>query len=140
MRRIVPYIFSALLLAGPAMAQTSTPAQSGGNAENGTLVPAASNPNLAVASVRMDGGQRASKIIGSGVYSDPNTQIASIDDLMVGKDDRIVLAILSVGGLVGIGGKLVAVPFDQLQKGQDGHYMLTGATKESLSAQPTFVY
>ncbi len=141
MLRIVPVLVSALLLAGPAMAQTSTAAQPGAapSAPAG-LAPAPSNPNLAVASVRMDGGRRASKIIGSAVYSDPNTQVASIDDLMIGKDNRIVFAILSVGGLVGIGGKLVAVPFDQLQQNSDGKYMLPGMTKDSLSAEPAFVY
>ena len=56
------------------------------------------------------------------------------------KDDKVVMAILSVGGFVGLGSKLVAVPFDQLQTGQDGKTMLPGMTKETLNTLPNFVY
>jgi hypothetical protein len=133
--RFMPLILGAALLAGPALAQTQ-----GANAPAAGLSPAPSNPNLAVASVRMTDGRRASKIIGAGVYSDPNTQIASIDDLMLDKSNRAVFAILSVGGLAGIGGKLVAVPFDKLQAGDNGRFLLPGESKDSLTAQPTFIY
>ncbi len=119
------------LLAGPVQAQTaSAPA----------LVPAAGNPNLAVASVRMDGGVRASKIIGAGIYADPNTQIGSVDDLMMTPDYHVVFAIVSVGGVIGLGGRLVAIPIAKLQTAQDGKLMLPGATKDSLNAMPVFVY
>ena len=121
----------AAALAGPAMAQT-TPSPA--------LVPTSGNPNLAVASVRMDGGLRASKIIGASVYSDPNTTIGTVEDLMLTADNRVALAIVSVGGVIGFGGKLTAVPIGQLQRAADGKLMLPGATKESLNAQPNFVY
>ena len=88
----------------------------------------------------MANGTRASKIIGAGVYSDANTQIGTVDDLMMAPDDRVALAVLSVGGIIGLGGKLVAVPIGQLQHAADGKLMLPGATKESLTAQPSFVY
>lgn len=125
---------AAALLAGPLHAQTAAPAPASG------LVAAPGNPNLSVASVRMTGGQRASKLIGSGVYSDANTQIGTVDDLMITQDDKVALAILSVGGFIGLGGKLVAVPVAQLQHGTDGKLMLPGATKDSLIGQPAFVY
>ena len=134
MTRIVGAALVLALLAGPLQAQTSpsTPAPA--------LVPAAGNPNLAVASVRMDSGLRASKIIGAGVYADPNTQLGSVDDLMMTRDYHVVFAIISVGGVIGLGGRLVAVPIGQLQNGPDGKLMLPGATKESLGAMPTFVF
>ena len=117
---------AALMLAAtvPATAQTTT---------------SAPNPNLSVASVRMDGGVRASKIIGSGIYSDPNTQIATVNDLLMAPDNKVVLAVLSVGGVLGVGGKLVAVPYAQL-KLEGGKTMLPGATKESLNAMPDFTF
>ena len=133
MTRTIGLAVAIALVAGPLAAQTPAPATTG-------LVPAAGNPNLSVASVRMEGGQRVSKIVGAGVYSDANTQIGTIDDLMMTQDDKVAMAIVSVGGLIGLGGKLVAVPFTQLQRGSDGKLMLPGATKESLTAQPTFVY
>ena len=140
MNRTVCLAVAATLAAGPLLAQTTAaPAGSSAPASD-ALVPAAGNPNLSVASVRMQNAQRASKIIGAGVYSDANTQIGTVDDLMLTPDDKVALAILSVGGFIGLGGKLVAVPITQLQHSQDGKLMLPGATKDSLNAQPNFVY
>ena len=106
----------------------------------GVVVPAAGDPNLTVASVRLENGARLSKVIGSGVYIDANTTIGSVEDLIMTKDDKVVMAILSVGGFVGLGSKLVAVPFDQLQPGQDGKTMLPGMTKDKLNSLPNFGY
>ena len=129
---------ASLLAAGPLAAQTTPAAQT--RTTSGGLVPTSGNPNLSVASVRMENGVRASKIIGAGVYSDANTQIGTVDDLMVTPDNKVALAIISVGGLIGIGGKLTAVPMSQLQRASDGKLMLPGASKESLNAEPNFVY
>ncbi len=123
-------LLAMLLAASPALAQTTTP----------PLTPAAGNPNLAVASVRMDNGIRASKLIGSGVYADANTQLGTVDDLIMTQDHRVVFAVVGVGGVLGVGSKLVAIPIGQLQPGNDGHLMLPGATKDSLTAMPNFVY
>ncbi len=140
MNRTISLTVAASLLAAsftalPLAAQTTAP-----SANSPGLVPTSGNPNLSVASVRMEGGIRASKIIGAGVYSDPNTQIGTIDDLMLTPDNKVALAIISVGGLIGIGGKLTAVPYTQIQRAADGKLLLPGASKESLSAQPNFVY
>ena len=125
------------LLAGLAVCAFAGVAQ----AQTGAVtVPTQGNPNLAVASVKLENGIRTSKIVGASVYIDPNTTIGSVDDLIMTKDDKIVMAILSVGGFVGLGSKLVAVPFDQLQQGQDGKMMLPGVTKDQLNGMPNFVY
>ena len=127
-----------LAAAGPLAAQTTSPASA--PSTSSTVVPTAGNPNLSVASVRMENGIRASKIIGAGVYSDPNTQIGTVNDLMLTPDNKVALAIISVGGLIGIGGKLTAVPIGQLQREPDGKLMLPGASKDSLNAEPNFIY
>ncbi len=140
MDRIIRLTLAATLLtAGPLAAQTTQPASPAPSAATG-LVPTSGNPNLSVASVRMEGGIRASKLIGAGVYSDPNTQIGTIDDLMLTPDNKVALAVVSVGGLIGIGGKLTAVPIGQLRRAADGKLMLPGASKDSLNAEPNFVY
>jgi hypothetical protein len=38
-----------------------------------------------------------------------------IDDLLISDDGKIADAIIQVGGLLGMGGKRVSVPFDQLK-------------------------
>ncbi len=61
------------------------------------------------------GEWRASKLVGSNVYNQLGEVIGSVDDLMLGSDGKVDQAVLSVGGFLGIGGKLVAVPFDQFK-------------------------
>src|SRR5258708_3187441 len=84
-------------------------------------------------------GFRASKLLGAAMVNDTNEKIGSIDDLIVTRSDRVVYAILSVGGFLGVGEKLVAVPFAELQLTQD-KVVLPGATKESLKSLPKFAY
>jgi hypothetical protein len=64
---------------------------------------------------RTHGGWRSSRIVGATVYNDHDERIGTVDDLIVGQDGRISDAVLSVGGLLGIGGKLVAVPYSELR-------------------------
>ncbi|MDT8331650.1 PRC-barrel domain-containing protein [Roseomonas gilardii] len=83
---------------------------------------------------------RASKLIGSNVYNDRNETIGSVDDLLIGTGNAPT-AILSVGGFLGIGAKLVSVPFDQLRwNSENDRWVLNGVTKESLTALPSFSY
>ena len=85
------------------------------------MVATTNNPNLAVASVRLENGVRASKLIGAAVYGDGGQQIGSLDDLIMTGGDRITVAIVSVGGFLGYGSKLVAFPYSQLK--QDGQHL-----------------
>jgi hypothetical protein len=104
------------------------------------LTPAAGNPNLAVATVKLENGTRASKVIGASVYVDGSAdKIGSVDDLIITEGDKVTVAIISVGGVMGVGGKLVALPYTQLRREPD-KVVLTGATKDSLNAMPSFTY
>jgi sporulation protein YlmC with PRC-barrel domain len=83
---------------------------------------------------------RASKLVGASVYGDQNQSIGSIDDvLMSDTDHRAATAVISVGGLLGMGSKLVSVPFDQLKIGND-KVVMPGATKASLEGMPEYRY
>jgi sporulation protein YlmC with PRC-barrel domain len=113
-----------LAAAAPALAQTA---------------PGTGDPNLSVASVKMDNGVRMSRVIGSAIYLDANTQVGTVNDLVIRPDDKVVLAILSIGGVLGVGGKLVAVPYTQL-KFEGGKTLLPGATKDWLNAMPNFTF
>ena len=64
---------------------------------------------------RTHGGWRSSRIVGATVYNDHDERIGTVDDLVIGQDGRISEAVLSVGGFLRIGAKLVAVPYDQLR-------------------------
>jgi len=59
-------------------------------------------------------GFRASKVIGATVLNDANEKVGTIDDLIVTPNDRVPYAVLSIGGFLGIGTRLVVVPYDTL--------------------------
>ena len=84
-------------------------------------------------------GMRASRLIGSDVYNDGDEHIGTVDDLMIEDDGTVGFAILSVGGFLGIGSRLVAVTFDGLMI-EDYRVVLPGATREELQRLPQFDY
>jgi len=67
-------------------------------------------------------------------------QLGKIDDLLLSKNDKVVTAILSVGGVLGIGDKLVAVPFQSLQVNQPDEKILLNVTKEQLEQAAEFKF
>jgi sporulation protein YlmC with PRC-barrel domain len=85
-------------------------------------------------------GYRASKLIGSGVVNDQNEKIGTIEDIIIGKD-KVLFAVLQVGGFLHIGGRMVAVPFQSLVLDENGAKIkLPGATQEALKKLPEFKY
>ncbi|CAE6815797.1 hypothetical protein R75461_05863 [Paraburkholderia nemoris] len=89
--------------------------------------------------VQLASGYRASKVIGATVYNESRDTIGTIDDLVVSPKDSVTYAILSVGGFLGLGTHLVAVPFGSLHV-VDRQMRLPGATRDSLKALPEFRY
>jgi hypothetical protein len=77
-------------------------------------------------------GYRASKVIGSTVVNDANQTIGKIDDLLVTRDGKEPYAVLSVGGFLGMGTRLVVIRYDSL-KFPDNKIMLPGGTKDGLN-------
>jgi len=145
----------AAAIALPVMAQTPAPPSqnhspaataapathdtAGSPTANGYNTPSARN------SVMTDnGGMRTSKIVGSSVYNDKDEKIGSIDDLIIGSD-KTLHAVISVGGFLGMGSKMVEVPFDKLQFGNtkgssDNRVTMPGMTKEALTNMPDYHY
>jgi sporulation protein YlmC with PRC-barrel domain len=83
---------------------------------------------------------RVSKVVGASVYNDQNQSVGSIDDvLMSDNDHKAGTAVISVGGFLGMGSKLVSVPFDQL-KVENDKIVMPGATKASLEGMPEYHY
>ncbi len=84
-------------------------------------------------------GYRGSKLVGAPVVNENNERIGIVDDLIVSRTDKVVYAIVAVGGFLGVGDKLVAVPFDGFTLAPD-KTILKGATKEELQNMPKFSY
>ncbi|WP_372624002.1 PRC-barrel domain-containing protein [Falsiroseomonas sp.] len=117
---------------------TGTPPVIGRPAETTT---GTTTGTMAVDSAGMQGGRRASRVIGSTVYNENNESIGEVDDIIVPPGGHPPVAILSVGGFLGIGARLVAVPYDRLRQDPDrDRWVLQGATRDSLQSLPAYTY
>ena len=100
-------IAGSLLLASAAFAaedNAMTPAS-----------PAAPATQSSASSTSFHGDWRASKVVGLNVYNEKNENVGSINDLLMDKSGGIKAAVISVGGFLGMGARLVAVPFDKVK-------------------------
>jgi sporulation protein YlmC with PRC-barrel domain len=88
-------------------------------------------------------GYRVSTLLRSDVVNEQNEEVGTIDDIVIGRDNRVLFAVLQVGGFLGIGGRLVAVPYESLRLDDTGDRLritLPGATRDALKKLPEFVY
>jgi sporulation protein YlmC with PRC-barrel domain len=92
------------LLANVAFAQTPT-----------TTTDRASVAQTTAADSSFQGDWRASKVVGLNVYNDKNESLGSINDLLTDKSGNIKAVVIGVGGFLGVGEHLVAVPFDKIK-------------------------
>ncbi len=83
-------------------------------------------------------GYRASKLNGTNVTTEKNEKVGEIDDIIIARD-RALFAIVQVGGLLGVGGHLIAGPFQSLQIDETGRkIVLPGATRDAVRKMPEF--
>jgi hypothetical protein len=106
MKSIAVGLAGSALLAVVAFAQQSPSATT-------EKAPSAAAVTTATTSASTD--WRASKVAGLKVYNEANESVGSINDLLMDKSGNIKLVVLGVGGFLGLGEHLVAVPFDKVK-------------------------
>ena len=117
-------------LAGTALLATVAFAQ---NPSATTDKPAA-NSATTTTTTSASGDWRASKMAGLKVYNDANENIGSINDLLMDKSGSIKIAVIGVGGFLGMGEHLVAIPYDKLKfVNQAVAYNGTGANNNAAT-------
>jgi sporulation protein YlmC with PRC-barrel domain len=122
----MPLMFLALTTAA-AQAQSDTAA----------TAPITAAPITGIDGTALAGSARASKIIGSKVYKG-DTAVGQIEDVLIFLDHASVTAVvLSVGGVLGLREKLIAVPVSQIKVSSEAKFT-TELTKEQLAAAPAF--
>jgi hypothetical protein len=91
---------------------------------------------------------RLSQIIGGHVYNERNERVGEVDDILLSLPGTLgspagigPIAIIQVGGFLGMGGRLVTLPLGDLRwNAEREQILMPGATKESLGARPAFEY
>ena len=100
---------ASALLASVAFAQTPTATGDRANTMTPAPVAASESPSS------FTGDWRASKVVGLNVYNNENQSIGSINDLLMDKGGAVKAAVISVGGFLGVGAHLVAVPYEKVK-------------------------
>ncbi|UFW85303.1 PRC-barrel domain-containing protein [Bradyrhizobium barranii] len=107
MKSIAVGLAGTALLATVAFAQNPT-------ATTDKAAPAATTTTTTTTTAA-SGEWRASKMSGLKIYNDANENIGSINDLLMDKSGNIKIAVIGVGGFLGMGEHLVAVPYEKLK-------------------------
>ena len=98
-------VVGSALLATVAFAQTPA----------ATTDKTAAAPAAAASDTSFQGNWRGSKMVGLNVYNESNESLGSISDLLMDKSGNIKGVVIGVGGFLGVGEHLVALPFDKVK-------------------------
>jgi sporulation protein YlmC with PRC-barrel domain len=97
-------LVGSALLATVAFAQTPT-----ATGDRATMAPATASD------LSFQGNWRASKVVGLSVYNDNNESLGAINDLLMDKSGNIKAVVIGVGGFLGVGEHLVAIPMEKIK-------------------------
>jgi sporulation protein YlmC with PRC-barrel domain len=97
-------------LAASALLATVAFAQSPATGDRANMAPATASDSSFQGST-----WRASKVVGLNVYNDANESLGSINDLLMDKSGNIKAVVVGVGGFLGVGEHLVAIPYDKIK-------------------------
>ena len=118
------------MLASVAFAQSPT-----ATSDSTRMAPAAASDT----SSPFQGHWRASKVVGLSVYNDNNESVGSINEILMDESGNIKAVVLGVGGVLGVGEHLVAVPFDKVKFVNEpvAYTGTAGSTNKTTSSNTT---
>ena len=90
-----------------------------------------------------EGAVYAGEIIGQNVKSrgtDGDTDVGEVTDLVIGEDGRILGVVISTGGIMGLGEKSVALPWDHVDRAMEDDKLTlsTDMDQDALENTPTY--
>lgn len=129
-----------LLTTGPLAQTTTTPDESTQPRSPGTTAtpPPVEKPSKAVnAPLGTVKEVYASSLIGASVKNPQGETLGKIDELVIDlQQAQVKTAVVSMGGLLGIGSKYVAVPWSEVKSSDDGKTVIIAKAKEELENAP----
>ena len=125
-KTVMAALASTALLASIASAQTPT-----------ATTDRAGAASSAMPESSLQGDWRASKVVGLSVYNDQNEKLGSINEILMDKSGTIKAVVLGVGGFLGMGEHLVAVPLDKVKfVSEPVAYTGTAGSGNSMTKNP----
>jgi hypothetical protein len=117
----------------PAVAAAQQVSQQDPSAAPSYTQPSSPSPRAAQDTV----AYRASKLIGARLDDARGEEIGEIDDLVISADGNVGAVVVSVGGVLDIGDRLVAAHYEELRVNSAGELYLP-MTKQELAARPAY--
>ncbi|MGM4892962.1 PRC-barrel domain-containing protein [Tardiphaga sp. 839_C3_N1_4] len=121
-------------IVGSALLATAAFAQSP-SATTTTTTPAAAP--VTASDTTFNGNWRTSKVVGLSVYNEANESLGSINDLLTDKQGNIKAVVIGVGGFLGVGEHLIAVPYDKIKFVNEPVSTMASSTGGSSGMKPT---
>ena len=81
------------------------------------------------------------EIVGSEVFDKQGQELGNVRNLLIDKDGRVKAAVISLGGIFGVGDRLVQVPWNQIEvkpKPDDLDDFMVTATRDTLQNAPQY--
>jgi sporulation protein YlmC with PRC-barrel domain len=81
----------------------------------------------------------AGTLIGDAVMNRAGETVGSLEEIMIDLEtDRVAYAVVSVGGFLGIGNRLFAIPWKSLELDAGEHALILDVNKEFMEQAPGF--
>jgi hypothetical protein len=140
MKRMIAVLAMSVVPLWVGLASAQTPAQS---TAQPPAAPIAGRTPLGVTMTQIEeivlGWSTKRDLFGKTVLNDKNEKIGKVDDLIVTPDGTLSIAVIDVGGFLGLAKHRVAIPVRQFAHVAP-KAVLPGATKDQLKALPKFEY
>ncbi|NJM33911.1 MAG: PRC-barrel domain containing protein [Rhodomicrobium sp.] len=123
-------------------AQTGAPAATDNVTTSKTTTTAKQTQSVTFVSRVNDNQMTASELMGMKVRTMAGQEVGDINDIIVDGEGRPAVAIIGVGGFLGLGEKNVGVPYESVQFAMqnDERVASVDVTKATLETAPSFVY
>lgn len=116
---------------------SSTPRDTGtmGTTPSGAVDDTTMRSDQGDATETIQGWSVKNSVMGESVYNENDEKIGDVTDVVITPRGEVTHIIVGAGGFLGMGQHDVAIPFDELKRG-DNRLTLSGYTKDQLKALP----
>jgi hypothetical protein len=102
-------LVAAPLILGPAFSQDLS-----ATGQSQSAAPDGGRPGGQFIAQQLPTSLRLSKLKGVDLIGQDHTKIGDIDEVLMDRSGRIEAVVVDVGGFLGLGGKTIAIPYDQI--------------------------